>query len=203
MKQVSAQGMPYEAWKDNEYIESLVKKLNENGANIIVGSLDQLINWGRSNSLWPLTFATSCCGIEFVSLGAARYDMARFGWEVARASPRQADFMMVAGTIVHRMVPVFRRLYDQLAEPKYVIACGSCAISGGPFKKSYHVAMGIEDIVPVDVFVPGCPPRPEAMIYGIMQLSRKIKVEKFFGGVNRQESQEEFLKQHPVPDVND
>ena len=203
MKQVTAQGMPYEAWKDNEYIESLVKKLNESGANIIVGSLDQLINWGRSNSLWPLTFATSCCGIEFVSLGAARYDMARFGWEVARASPRQADFMMVAGTIVHRMVPVFRRLYDQLAEPKYVIACGSCAISGGPFKKSYHVAMGIEDIVPVDVFVPGCPPRPEAMIYGIMQLSRKVKVEKFFGGVNRQESQEEFLKLHPVPGVND
>ena len=111
--------------------------------------------------------------------------------------------MMVAGTIVHRMAPVFRRLYDQLAEPKYVIACGSCAISGGPFKKSYHVAMGIEDIVPVDVFVPGCPPRPEAMIYGIMQLSRKIKVEKFFGGVNRQEKQQEFLAAHPVPGVND
>ena len=170
---------------------------------MVVGSFDKLINWGRSNSIWPLTFATSCCGIEFVSLGAARYDMARFGWEVARASPRQADFMMVAGTIVHRMVPVFRRLYDQLAEPKYVIACGSCAISGGPFKKSYHVAMGIEDIVPVDVFIPGCPPRPEAMIYGIMQLSRKIKVEKFFGGVNRQEKQAEFLKAHPVPGVND
>ncbi|MCM1051160.1 MAG: NADH-quinone oxidoreductase subunit B [Paenibacillus sp.] len=201
--EVTAQGMPYEAWKDNEYIEKLVKELQENGTNVIVGKLDQLINWGRSNSIWPLTFATSCCGIEFVSLGAARYDMARFGWEVARASPRQADFMMVAGTIVHRMVPVFRRLYDQLAEPKYVIACGSCAISGGPFKKSYHVAMGIEDIVPVDVFVPGCPPRPEAMIYGIMQLSRKIKVEKFFGGVNRQEKQEEFLKEHPVPEVND
>lgn len=201
--EVTTQGMPYEAWKDNEYIEKLVKELQENGTNVIVGKLDQLINWGRSNSIWPLTFATSCCGIEFVSLGAARYDMARFGWEVARASPRQADFMMVAGTIVHRMVPVFRRLYDQLAEPKYVIACGSCAISGGPFKKSYHVAMGIEDIVPVDVFVPGCPPRPEAMIYGIMQLSRKIKVEKFFGGVNRQEKQEEFLKEHPVPEVND
>ena len=195
--------MPYEAWKDNEYIEKLVKELQESGTNVIVGSLDKLINWGRSNSIWPLTFATSCCGIEFVSLGAARYDMAHFGWEVARASPRQADFMMVAGTIVHRMVPVFRRLYDQLAEPKYVIACGSCAISGGPFKKSYHVAMGIEDIVPVDVFVPGCPPRPEAMIYGIMQLSRKIKVEKFFSGVNRQEKQQEFLKSHPVEGVND
>ena len=199
--EVTTKSMPYSAWKDNEYIESLVKKLQENGTNVVVGKLDQLINWGRSNSLWPLTFATSCCGIEFVSLGAARFDMARFGWEVARSSPRQADFMMVAGTIVHRMVPVFRRLYDQLAEPKYVIACGSCAISGGPFRNSYHVAKGIEDIVPVDVFLPGCPPRPEAMIYGIMQLSRKIKVEKFFGGVNRQQSQEEFLKNHPIEDA--
>ncbi len=201
--EVTTKGMPYEAWKDNEYIEKLVKELQENGTNVVVGSVDQLINWGRSNSIWPLTFATSCCGIEFVSLGAARYDMARFGWEVARASPRQADFMMVAGTIVHRMVPVFRRLYDQLAEPKYVIACGSCAISGGPFKKSYCVAMGIEDIVPVDVFVPGCPPRPEAMIYGIMQLSRKIKVERFFGGVNRKLSQEDFFASHPLPETTE
>ena len=196
--EVTTKSMPYEAWKDNEYIEKLVEELRASGTNVIVGSLDKLINWGRSNSLWPLTFATSCCGIEFVSLGAAR-----FGWEVARSSPRQADFMMVAGTIVHRMVPVFRRLYDQLAEPKYVIACGGCAISGGPFRKSYHVAMGIDKIVPVDVFVPGCPPRPEAMIYGIMQLSRKIKVERFFGGVNRQQKQEEFLKAHPVEGVAD
>ena len=189
--------MPYEAWKDNEYIESLVKELQENGTNVIVGSFDQLINWGRSNSIWPLTFATSCCGIEFVSLGAARYDMARFGWEVARSSPRQADFMLVAGTIVHRMAPVMRRLYDQLAEPKYVIACGGCAISGGPFRKSYHVVKGIDEIVPVDVYLPGCPPRPEAMIYSIMQLSRKMKVEKFFGGVNRQEKIKDFLAAHP------
>ena len=189
--------MPYEAWKDNEYIESLVKELQDNGTNVIVGSLDKLINWGRSNSIWPLTFATSCCGIEFVSLGAARYDMARFGWEVARSSPRQADFMMVAGTIVHRMAPVMRRLYDQLAEPKYVIACGGCAISGGPFRKSYHVVKGIDEIVPVDVYLPGCPPRPEAMIYSIMQLSRKMKVEKFFGGVNRQEKIKDFLAKHP------
>ncbi len=196
--EVTTKSMPYEAWKDNGYIENLVKELNANGTNVVVGSLDKLINWGRSNSLWPLTFATSCCGIEFVSLGAARYDMARFGWEVARSSPRQADFMMVAGTIVNRMVPVFRRLYDQLAEPKYVIACGGCAISGGPFKNSYHVAKGIGDIVPVDVWVPGCPPRPDAMIYGIMQLSRKVKVEKFFGGVNRQEKQKQFLADNPV-----
>ena len=189
--------MPYEAWKENEYIEQLVEELQANGTNVIVGSFDKLINWGRSNSIWPLTFATSCCGIEFVSLGAARYDMARFGWEVARASPRQADFMMVAGTIVHRMAPVMRRLYDQLAEPKYVIACGGCAISGGPFRKSYHVVKGIDEIVPVDVYCPGCPPRPEAMIYSIMQLSRKMKVEKFFGGVNRQEKVKDFLAKHP------
>ncbi len=101
--QVTTKSMPYEAWKDNEYIEKLVQELRDSGTNVLVGSLDKLINWGRSNSIWPLTFATSCCGIEFVSLGAARFDMARFGWEVARASPRQADFMMVAGTIVNRM----------------------------------------------------------------------------------------------------
>ena len=194
--------MRYDEWKDNEYIEQLVEELKANGTNVIVGSFDKLINWGRSNSIWPLTFATSCCGIEFVSLGAARYDMARFGWEVARSSPRQADFMMVAGTIVHRMAPVMRRLYDQLAEPKYVIACGSCAISGGPFRNSYHVVKGIEEIVPVDVFLPGCPPRPEAMIYSIMQLSRKMRVEKFFGGVNRKEKIEEFLAAHPEEELN-
>lgn len=201
--EVTAQGVPYEAFKDNEYIESLVKKLQENGTNVVVGSLDKLINWGRSNSLWPLTFATSCCGIEFVSLGAARYDMARFGWEVARSSPRQADFIMVAGTIVHRMAPVLRRLYDQMAEPKYVIACGACAVSGGPFRNSYHVVRGVDQIIPVDVYLPGCPPRPEAMIYSIMQLSRKVKVEHFFGDVNRQQKQQEFLREHPVEDVVD
>lgn len=201
--EVTAQGMPYEAFKDNEYIESLVKELQENGTNVVVGSLDKLINWGRSNSLWPLTFATSCCGIEFVSLGAARYDMARFGWEVARSSPRQADFIMVAGTIVHRMAPVLRRLYDQMAEPKYVIAAGACAVSGGPFRNSYHVVKGVDQIIPVDVYLPGCPPRPEAMIYSIMQLSRKVKVERFFGGVNRQQKQQEFLREHPVEGVDD
>ncbi|MDE6270363.1 MAG: NADH-quinone oxidoreductase subunit B, partial [Muribaculaceae bacterium] len=175
----------------------------ENGTNVIVGALDKLINWGRSNSLWPLTFATSCCGIEFVSLGAARYDMARFGWEVARSSPRQADFIMVAGTIVHRMAPVLRRLYDQMAEPKYVIATGACAVSGGPFINSYHVVRGVDEIIPVDVYLPGCPPRPEAMIYAIMQLSRKVKVEHFFGDVNRQQKQQDFLREHPVEGVQD
>ena len=151
-----------------------------------------MIEWGRSNSLWPLTFATSCCGIEFMAVGAARYDFARFGFEVARASPRQADFIMVAGTITHKMAPVLRRLYDQMADPKYVIAVGGCAVSGGPFQKSYHVVNGVDKILPVDVYIPGCPPRPEAMLYGLMQLQRKVKVERFFGDVNRQIGRKEY-----------
>ncbi len=184
MKQPKIKSMKYEDFKDNEYLE----QLRANGTDIIVGCLDDLINWGRSNSVWPLTFATSCCGIEFMAVGAARYDFARFGFEVTRASPRQADVIIVAGTIVHKMAPVLRRLYDQMAEPKYVIAMGGCAISGGPFKKSYHVVKGVNQILPVDVYVPGCPPRPESLLYGMMQLQRKIKVEKFLGGANKQQN---------------
>ena len=195
--EVKIKSMKYEDFKDNEYLENLVAELNAAGTNVVVGCFDDLINWGRSNSLWPLTFATSCCGIEFMALGAARYDMARFGFEVARASPRQADFIMVAGTIVHRMAPVLKRLYDQLAEPKYVVATGGCAVSGGPFRNSYHVLKGVGEILPVDVYIPGCPPRPEAMFYGLMQLQRKVKVERFFGGVNRKKTREDFFKENP------
>ena len=202
-KGVTIQGMPYDEWTDNEYIESLVEELKANGTNVVVGFFDKLINWGRANSLWPLTFGTSCCAIEFIALGAARYDMARFGWEVARASPRQADYIMVSGTIAHRMAPVLRRLYDQMAEPKYVIATGGCAVSGGPFRKSYHVVQGVDQIIPVDVYIPGCPPRPEAMIYGVMQLQRKIMVEKFFGGANRKEKIQKFLDEHPADSNGD
>ena len=191
--EVKIKSMKYEDFKDNEYIEQLIKQLQESGTNVVVGSLDELINWGRSNSLWPLTFATSCCGIEFMSVGAARYDMARFGFEVARASPRQADFIMVAGSIVHKMAPVLKRLYDQMAEPKYVIAVGGCAVSGGPFKNSYHVLKGVGEILPVDVYIPGCPPRPEALLYGMMQLQRKVKAERYFGDVNRQEKKPKEL----------
>jgi NADH-quinone oxidoreductase subunit B len=194
IKKSNIKAMAYEDFKDNESLEQLVEELNAAGTNVVVGVFDDIINWGRSNSVWPLAFATSCCGIEFMSVAAARHDMARFGFEVTRNSPRQADFMMVAGTIVHRMAPILKRVYDQLAEPKYVIATGACAVSGGPFRNSYHTVPGIDKIIPVDVFVPGCPPRPEAMLYGMMQLQRKIKVENFFGGVNRKQKREEFFK---------
>ncbi len=179
-KRTHIKDMHYEDFKDNEYLEKYVKELQENGANVVVTSLSDIINWGRSNSVWPLTFATSCCGIEFMGMSAARYDFARFGWEVYRNSPRQADVIMVFGTVVHKMAPVLKRLYDQMAEPKYVMAIGSCAIGGGPFKSSYHTVMGVDKIIPVDVFVPGCPPRPDAILYGMLQLERKIKVQNFF-----------------------
>lgn len=194
IKKPHIKSIPYEDFKNNEYLEKMVQELNANGGKVWLGCLDDLINWGRSNSLWPLTFATSCCGIEFMAVGAARYDFARFGFEVARASPRQADLIMVAGTITHKMASVLKRLYDQMADPKYVIAVGGCAISGGPFKKSYHVLNGVDKILPVDVYIPGCPPRPEALLYGMIQLQRKVKLEKFFGGVNRKEEEPQKAK---------
>ncbi len=128
IKKPKIKSMQYEDFQDNEYLEKMVAELNAEGTNVLLGKLDDLINWGRSNSLWPLTFATSCCGIEFMALGAARYDMARFGFEVARASPRQADMIMVCGTITDRMAPVLKRLYDQMPDPKYVVAVGGCAV---------------------------------------------------------------------------
>lgn len=146
------------------------------GGGIIVSSFDGLINWARSNSLWPLTFATSCCGIEMMSAASAKYDFSRFGFEVARATPRQADVIIIAGTIVNKMGPVLKRLYDQMADPKYVIAMGACAISGGPFfYNTYSVVKGADHIIPVDVYIPGCPPRPEALLHALITLQGKIK----------------------------
>ena len=179
--------IPYEEFNDNETLEKLIDELNAGGVNAMVAPLDNLIDWGRSNSLWPLTFATSCCGIEFMAVAAARYDMARFGFEITRNSPRQGDVLLVNGTITTKMAPVVKRLYDQMCDPKYVIAVGGCAISGGPFTKSYHVVKGVDKILPVDVYCPGCPPRPESFLYAMMQLQRKVRVENFFGTTNRKQ----------------
>lgn len=137
-------------------------------------SIQDLYNWGRKNSVWPLQFGLACCAIEMIATTMARYDMARFGSEVFRPSPRQADLMIVSGTVTKKMVPQIVRLYNQMAEPKYVIAMGACAISGGPFKQGYNVLKGIDRYIPVDVHIPGCPPRPEALIHALMTLQEKI-----------------------------
>jgi NADH-quinone oxidoreductase subunit B len=147
------------------------------GGSILITSIDAIINWSRSNSLWPLAFGTKCCAIEMLmATGAPHQDMSRFGAEVARQTTRQADLMVVAGAITKKMAPRMRLLYDQMAEPRYVMATGACAISGGPFMyNSYTIVRGVDEIVPVDVYVPGCPPRPEAFFWGLMTLQKMIR----------------------------
>ncbi len=142
--------------------------------NVMLTSLDSVINWARRSSLWPVICFPACCAFELIAMQASRFDISRFGMEILRASPRQADLMITAGTLTWKMAPQVKRIYEQMAEPKWVIAMGACGISGGIFRSSYNVVPGYNHIVPVDVYVPGCPPRPEALLYGIKMLQDKI-----------------------------
>ncbi len=172
-----------------------MSEMNLNDA-VMTTRLDAVVNWGRKNSLWPMPFGTACCAIEFMSVMASKYDLSRFGAEAMRFSPRQSDMMLVLGTVTNKMAPVLRTIYAQMAEPKWVISVGVCASSGGMYR-TYATLQGIDRVVPVDVYVPGCPPRPESMIYGVMKLQEKIEKEslsdrkehirRFYESLDRQE----------------
>ena len=164
LKESSQQPIPDpDRWLDEEL-----------GRNILLTSVDTIINWARRSSLWPAICFPACCAFELIAANASRFDLSRFGMEILRASPRQADLMVTAGTLTWKMAPSVKRIYEQMAEPKWVIAMGACGISGGIFRSSYNVVPGYNRIVPVDVYIPGCPPRPEALIYGIRMLHNKI-----------------------------
>jgi NADH-quinone oxidoreductase subunit B len=141
---------------------------------VSITTLDKIYNWGRRSSLWPIMFGLACCAIEMICTAASRYDFARFGMEVMRPSPRQADMMIVSGTVTKKMIPQIVRLYNQMPEPKYVVAMGACASGGGPFKEGYNVVSGVDKFVPVDVYIPGCPPTPQALLNGLITLQKKI-----------------------------
>ena len=142
--------------------------------NVFMTTVDNVYNWGRARSMWPMMFGLACCAIEMIAVQSARFDLSRFGMEIMRASPRQADLMIVSGTVTKKMIPNIVRLYNQMAEPKYVLAMGACATSGGPFKEGYNVVSGVDKYVPVDVYVPGCPPTPEALLYGLTKVHEKV-----------------------------
>jgi NADH-quinone oxidoreductase subunit B len=154
-----------------------VKVPPELEGTVQITTLDKIYNWGRRNSVWPMMFGLACCAIEMIATAASRYDFSRFGMEVMRPSPRQADLMIVSGTVTKKMIPTIVRLYNQMPEPKYVVAMGSCASGGGPFKEGYNVVSGVDNYVPVDVYITGCPPTPQALLNGLIALQKKIDKE--------------------------
>jgi NADH-quinone oxidoreductase subunit B len=178
--------------------EGLRSELSKQG--VFTTTLQEVYNWGRRNSVWPLQFGLACCAIEMIATTMARYDLARFGAEVFRPSPRQADLIIVSGTVTKKMAPQVVRLYNQMPEPKYVIAMGACAISGGPFKQGYNVLKGIDRYLPVDVHIPGCPPRPEALIHAFMLLQRQIAEQELTGDDRPRHLQASAPSEFPVPE---
>jgi NADH-quinone oxidoreductase subunit B len=181
--------------------EGLRSELQKQG--VFTTSLEELYNWGRKNSLWPLGFGLACCAIEMIAASMARFDLARFGSEVFRPSPRQADLMIVAGTVTKKMAPQVVRLYNQMPEPKYVIAMGACAISGGPFKQGYNVLKGIDRYIPVDIHIPGCPPRPEALVHALMELQKKIDQQTLTGDNRPRHLKANAPSEFPVPEFGE
>ena len=167
---------------------------------VVLTTVEGLYNWGRKNSLWPLQFGLACCAIEMIAASMARFDIARFGAEVFRPSPRQADLMIVSGTVTKKMAPQVVRLYNQMPEPKYVIAMGACAISGGPFRDGYNVLKGIDLYIPVDIYIPGCPPRPEALLDGLIALQKKITAQHLTGPGRPRHLDANATGEFPVPE---
>ncbi len=167
---------------------------------ILLTTLEEVYNWGRSHSVWPLQFGLACCAIEMIAASMARFDIARFGSEVFRPSPRQADLLIVSGTVTKKMAPQVVRLWNQMPEPKYCIAMGACAISGGPFKQGYNVLKGIDRFIPVDVYIPGCPPRPEALLHGLMELQAKIRGQAIAGPSAAPHLRRDTTLEYPVPE---
>ncbi len=181
--------------------EGLKSELAKQG--VVATSLQELYNWGRSNSVWPLSFGLACCAIEMVAASMSKWDISRFGSEVFRPSPRQADLMIVAGTVTKKMAPQVVRLYNQMAEPKYVIAMGACAISGGPFKQGYNVLKGIDRLLPVDIHIPGCPPRPEALLHALITLQEKISQQELTGPNRPRHLRADAPSEFPIPEFGE
>ena len=170
---------------------------------ILITCLEELYGWGRANSIWPLQFGLACCAIEMIAAATARFDIARFGAEIFRPSPRQADLMIVSGTVTKKMAPQVVRLWNQMPEPKYCIAMGACAISGGPFKQGYNVLKGIDRFLPVDIYIPGCPPRPEALLNGLVKLQEKIRAERITGEHAARHLRPEVIAEIPIPECGE